>query len=214
MPPVRLPKDARKAKNPAQTIKRLLGYLKPYRVILSIMVLCLIVSSVVQVLGDKYGNVVHLGERDCSLQRRYQKVVEFAPAFSVPEETRQALYHDAVKIAKHVNYVSAGTLEFLVDRDGNHYFIEMNPRIQVEHTVTEVVTGVDIVRAQILIAEGYSLTNEETEADVIVINTCCFIHDAKEERTCGFYEGNRNYGSRFIWFCDVIYRIQRKKEHT
>ena len=114
----------------------------------------------IQVLGDKYGNVVHLGERDCSLQRRYQKVVEFAPAFSVPEETRQALYRDAVKIAKHVNYVSAGTLEFLVDRDGNHYFIEMNPRIQVEHTVTEVVTGVDIVRAQILIAEGYSLTND------------------------------------------------------
>ena len=114
----------------------------------------------IQVLGDKYGNVVHLGERDCSLQRRYQKVVEFAPAFSVPEETRQALYRDAVKIAKYVDYVSAGTLEFLVDRDGNHYFIEMNPRIQVEHTVTEVVTGVDIVRAQILIAEGYSLTND------------------------------------------------------
>ena len=112
----------------------------------------------VQVLADKYGNVVHLGERDCSLQRRYQKVVEFAPAFSVPEETRQALYRDAVKIAKHVGYESAGTLEFLVDRDGNHYFIEMNPRIQVEHTVTEVVTGVDIVRAQILIAEGFPLS--------------------------------------------------------
>jgi len=115
----------------------------------------------VQVLGDKYGNVVHLGERDCSLQRRYQKVVEFAPAFSVPEETRRALYRDAVKIAKHVGYVSAGTLEFLVDKEGNHYFIEMNPRIQVEHTVTEMVTGIDIVRAQILIAEGYPLSCEE-----------------------------------------------------
>ena len=115
----------------------------------------------VQILGDQYGNVVHLGERDCSLQRRYQKVVEFAPAWSVPEKTRQALYEDAVKVAKHVGYVSAGTVEFLVDRDGNHYFIEMNPRIQVEHTVTEMVTGVDLVRAQILIAEGKPLSTPE-----------------------------------------------------
>ena len=102
----------------------------------------------VQILGDEQGNVVHLYERDCSLQRRYQKVVEFTPAFSVPETVRQALYRDAVKIAKHVGYVNAGTLEFLVDRDGGHYFIEMNPRIQVEHTVTEMVTGIDLVRSQ------------------------------------------------------------------
>ena len=115
----------------------------------------------VQILGDQYGNVVHLGERDCSLQRRYQKVVEFAPAWSVPEATRQKLYEDAVKVAKHVGYVSAGTVEFLVDKDGNHYFIEMNPRIQVEHTVTEMVTGVDLVRAQILIAEGKPLSTPE-----------------------------------------------------
>ena len=112
----------------------------------------------VQILGDQYGNVVHLGERDCSLQRRYQKVVEFAPAFSVPEETRQKLYEDAVKVARHVGYVSAGTVEFLVDKSGAHYFIEMNPRIQVEHTVTEMVTGIDLVRAQILIAEGKPLS--------------------------------------------------------
>ena len=108
----------------------------------------------VQILADEYGNVYHLGERDCSLQRRYQKVVEFAPAWSVPQATIEALRADAVKIAKAVGYVSAGTVEFLVDRDGHHYFIEMNPRIQVEHTVTEMVTGIDIVRAQILIAEG------------------------------------------------------------
>jgi pyruvate carboxylase len=114
----------------------------------------------VQILADKHGNVYHLGERDCSLQRRYQKVVEFAPAFSVPEHVRQALYDDAVKIAKEVGYVSAGTVEFLVDKQGNHYFIEMNPRIQVEHTVTEMVTGVDLVRAQILIAEGHPLSFE------------------------------------------------------
>ena len=112
----------------------------------------------VQILADEYGNVYHLGERDCSLQRRYQKVVEFAPAFSVPEETRRQLHEDAVKIAKAVGYVNAGTVEFLVDRDGNHYFIEMNPRIQVEHTVTEMVTGIDLVRAQILIAEGQPLS--------------------------------------------------------
>ena len=89
----------------------------------------------VQILADKYGHVYHIGERDCSLQRRYQKVVEFAPAWSVPKETIDALHEDAVKIAKSVGYVSAGTVEFLVDKDGHHYFIEMNPRIQVEHTV-------------------------------------------------------------------------------
>ena len=113
----------------------------------------------VQVLGDNYGNVVHLYERDCSLQRRYQKVVEFAPAFSVDPEVRKALCADAVKIAKHVGYVNAGTLEFLVDKDGHHYFIEMNPRIQVEHTVTEMITGIDLVRSQILIAEGRPLND-------------------------------------------------------
>ncbi|HCC00806.1 MAG TPA: pyruvate carboxylase, partial [Ruminococcaceae bacterium] len=112
----------------------------------------------VQVLADQYNNTVHLYERNCSLQRRYQKVIEFAPAFSIPEETREGLYRDAVKIAKAVHYVNAGTVEFLVDQDGNHYFIEMNPRVQVEHTVTEVVTGVDIVRAQILIAQGLPLS--------------------------------------------------------
>ena len=115
----------------------------------------------VQILADQYGNVRHLGERDCSLQRRYQKVVEFAPAWSVPESIREQLHADAVKIAEAVGYVNAGTVEFLVDRDGNHYFIEMNPRIQVEHTVTEMVTGVDIVRSQILIAAGYPLSHPE-----------------------------------------------------
>ena len=115
----------------------------------------------VQVLADEYGNCYHVGERDCSLQRRYQKVVEFAPAFSVPEEVRENIRNDAVKIAKSVGYVNAGTLEFLVDKSGSYYFIEMNPRIQVEHTVTEMVTGVDLVRAQILIAEGYPLSTPE-----------------------------------------------------
>lgn len=114
----------------------------------------------VQILADEHGNVMHLGERDCSLQRRYQKVVEYAPAWSVPKDTIEALRADAVKIAKHVGYVNAGTVEFLVDSaTGKHYFIEMNPRIQVEHTVTEMVTGIDLVRAQILIAEGCPLSD-------------------------------------------------------
>ena len=115
----------------------------------------------VQVLGDSYGNVVHLYERDCSIQRRHQKVIEFTPALSITDEQRQKICADALKIAKAVNYRSAGTVEFLVDHDGNHYFIEMNPRIQVEHTVTEMTTGIDIVQSQILIAEGYSLDSDE-----------------------------------------------------
>ncbi|MDR1778855.1 MAG: pyruvate carboxylase [Clostridiales Family XIII bacterium] len=115
----------------------------------------------VQILADEHGNVVHLFERDCSLQRRYQKVVEFTPAWSLPEELRQKMCADAVKIAKAVGYVSAGTVEFIVDKSGEYFFIEMNPRIQVEHTVTEMVTGVDIVRAQVQIAEGLPLSTPE-----------------------------------------------------
>ncbi|KAF3916497.1 hypothetical protein ABW20_dc0100937 [Dactylellina cionopaga] len=111
----------------------------------------------VQLLGDNHGNVVHLYERDCSVQRRHQKVVEIAPAKDLPQETRQAILDDAVRIAKHVNYRNAGTAEFLVDNQNRHYFIEINPRIQVEHTITEEITGIDIVAAQIQIAAGASL---------------------------------------------------------
>ena len=111
----------------------------------------------VQILADNYGHVVHLLDRDCSVQRRHQKVVEYAPAFTVPDETRQIIFDSAVRLAKKVGYRNAGTLEFLVDNQNQPYFIEMNPRIQVEHTVTEMVTGIDIVQAQILIAEGFPL---------------------------------------------------------
>lgn len=104
---------------------------------------------------------MHLFDRDCSVQRRHQKVVEYAPAASISNEVRQNIFQDAVKLAKKVGYRNAGTLEFLVDADENYYFIEMNPRIQVEHTVTEMITGIDIVQSQILIAEGYPLDSEE-----------------------------------------------------
>ena len=113
----------------------------------------------VQVLGDKYGNVMHFFERDCSAQRRHQKVAELAPAITLNSELKEKIFDSSLRIAKAVNYSSAGTVEFLVDEDGNFYFIEMNTRIQVEHTVTEVITGVDLVQAQIMIAEGYKLTD-------------------------------------------------------
>jgi pyruvate carboxylase len=111
----------------------------------------------VQLLGDSHGNVVHLFERDCSVQRRHQKVVELAPAKDLPVETRDAILADAVKLAKSVSYRNAGTAEFLVDQENRYYFIEINPRIQVEHTITEEITGIDIVAAQIQIAAGASL---------------------------------------------------------
>ncbi len=115
----------------------------------------------VQILGDKHGNIVHLYERDCSIQRRHQKIIEFTPAISISKEKRQQICADAIKIARAVGYENAGTVEFLLDKENNHYFIEMNPRIQVEHTITEMVTGIDIVQSQILIAEGYALDSKE-----------------------------------------------------
>jgi pyruvate carboxylase len=113
----------------------------------------------VQVLADTYGNIVHLYERDCSVQRRHQKIVETAPSVGIPEETRQAMFEDAKRIAGHVGYVNAGTVEFMLAPDGQHYFLEVNPRVQVEHTVTEEITGVDIVQSQIRIATGSSLAD-------------------------------------------------------
>jgi pyruvate carboxylase len=111
----------------------------------------------VQLLADNYGNVVHLFERDCSVQRRHQKVIEIAPAPNLDPEVKKGLTEAAVRLAKYVNYRSAGTAEFLVEPNGKFYFIEVNARIQVEHTCTEEITNVDLVQSQIKIAEGYSL---------------------------------------------------------
>jgi len=113
----------------------------------------------VQILGDQSGNIVHLFERDCSVQRRFQKVIEVAPSVTLDQQTRDKLYEYAIKICQKVNYYNAGTVEFLVDKAGEIYFIEVNPRVQVEHTITEEVTGVDIVRSQIHIASGYKLSD-------------------------------------------------------
>ena len=116
----------------------------------------------VQILGDQHGNVIHLHERDCSVQRRYQKVVEVAPSFGLPQSIIKELCEAAVRIAREIRYDNAGTIEFLYDLDKHEwFFIEMNPRIQVEHTVTEVITGLDLVRAQILIAQGHALHDPE-----------------------------------------------------
>jgi pyruvate carboxylase len=115
----------------------------------------------VQVLGDNYGNLVHFFERDCSVQRRHQKVVEFAPSLCLTPEQREEICAAALKIARHVNYRNAGTVEFLVDQQGRYYFMEMNPRIQVEHTVTEIITGRNLVQKQILVACGYALSDPE-----------------------------------------------------
>ncbi|MCL5247060.1 pyruvate carboxylase [Cellulophaga sp. 20_2_10] len=115
----------------------------------------------VQIVADMHGNMVHLYERDCSVQRRYQKVIEFAPSIGLPQETRDSLYKYALDICKAVNYNNIGTVEFLVDDDGSIYFIEVNPRIQVEHTVTEMITNIDLVKAQLFIAGGYKLSDQQ-----------------------------------------------------
>ncbi len=118
----------------------------------------------VQILGDRHGNLLHLYERDCSVQRRHQKVVEVAPAVSLDPALRDALADAAVRLARAAGYYNAGTVEFLVDADsGEWYFIEVNPRIQVEHTVTEMVTGIDLVRAQIQVAQGLELHGAEMD---------------------------------------------------
>ena len=111
----------------------------------------------IQVVGDKHGHYTHLGERECSIQRRHQKVIEEAPSVALPEATRQKMQKAAVKAIEAIGYYNVGTLEFLLDTDGSFYFMEMNTRLQVEHPVTELVTGIDIVREQLRIAAGQRL---------------------------------------------------------
>nr|HEX4312861.1 hypothetical protein [Kofleriaceae bacterium] len=117
----------------------------------------------IQVVADKHGHYTHLGERECSLQRRHQKVLEEAPSIALPQATREKLQHAAVRAIEAIGYTNVGTLEFLLDSDGSFYFMEMNTRIQVEHPVTELVTGLDLVREQIRIAAGEKLSFDHKE---------------------------------------------------
>ncbi len=119
----------------------------------------------VQIVADHHGNIVHLFERDCSVQRRYQKVIEYAPSYGVSQEIKENLYKYALTICSAVDYNNIGTVEFLVDDDGSIYFIEVNPRVQVEHTVTEIVTGIDLIKAQIFIAGGYKLSDKQIKIE-------------------------------------------------
>ena len=121
----------------------------------------------VQIISDKYGNVVHVGERDCSIQRRHQKLIEEAPSFVIDEKTRKAMGEAAVRAAKAINYEGVGTCEFLLDKDGKWYFMEMNTRIQVEHCVTEMISRIDLVRQQIRVAAGEEL--EYTQKDIKLV---------------------------------------------
>ena len=119
-----------------------------------------------QILGDKHGNVIHLGERECSLQRKHQKIVEEAPSASVSDTLREEMGELAVKFAKKIGYYSAGTIEYIMDEDGSYYFMEMNTRIQVEHPVTEMITGIDLVDWQIKVALGEKLTIRQEEVKI------------------------------------------------
>ena len=119
-----------------------------------------------QILADKYGNVVHLGERDCSIQRNHQKVIEESPSMAIDDKLRKKMGDVAVKAAKAAHYENAGTIEFLLDKNGEFYFMEMNTRIQVEHPVTEMVTGLDLVKEQIRIASGEKLSCHQKDIKV------------------------------------------------
>jgi acetyl-CoA carboxylase biotin carboxylase subunit len=115
----------------------------------------------VQILADKHGNVIHLGERECSIQRQQQKLLEEAPSAAISDELRENICKDAVKAAKAIKYSNVGTIEFLVDEEDNHYFLEVNARVQVEHPVTEMITGIDIIKEQIRLAADEKLDRDQ-----------------------------------------------------
>ena len=135
----------------------------------------------IQIIGDNYGNVVHLGERDCTIQRRHQKLVEESPSKALSEELRSSMGEAAVNASKAVNYNSVGTVEFLLDSDNKFYFMEMNTRIQVEHGVTEMITGIDLIKEQIKVAEGRQLSFSQED---VKINGCAIECRINAENPC------------------------------
>lgn len=169
----------------------------------------------VQIIADKNGKTVHLGTRDCSIQRRNQKLVEIAPAFSLSEELNEEICQAAVKAAKAANYFNAGTVEFLLDSDNNYYFMEINTRLQVEHTVTEMITGIDIVRTQIKLALGKELlfgqedVNMRGHAIELRINAEDPQNNFMPEggKTINVYQSPGGYGVRLDGFCYQGYTI-------
>jgi acetyl-CoA carboxylase biotin carboxylase subunit len=136
----------------------------------------------VQILGDTKGNIIHLGERDCSIQRRHQKLIEESPSIIATEKFRKKIGEYAVKAARALKYRNAGTVEFIVDPDNNIYFMEMNTRLQVEHPVTEYVTGIDIVKEQIKIAAGLPLELKQTQVKISGHSIECRINAEDPER--------------------------------
>ena len=136
----------------------------------------------VQIMADKFGNVVHLGERDCSIQRRHQKMIEESPCCAISEELRQKMGETAVRAAKAVGYENAGTIEFLLDKSGEFFFMEMNTRIQVEHPVTEWVSGVDLIKEQIRVAAGMPLSVTQDEVQITGHAIECRINAEDAER--------------------------------
>lgn len=135
-----------------------------------------------QIIADEHGNVVHLGERDCSIQRRHQKILEEAPSPALSDELRKAMGESAVKVAKSVNYTNAGTIEFLLDKDNKFYFIEMNTRIQVEHPITEMITGVDLIKEQIKVSAGKELDFKQSDIEINGVALECRINAEDTEK--------------------------------
>jgi acetyl-CoA carboxylase, biotin carboxylase subunit len=169
----------------------------------------------IQVLADQHGNVIHLGERDCSIQRRYQKLVEEAPSPALSPELREKMGEAAVKAARSVQYSGAGTVEFLLDKEGNFYFMEMNTRIQVEHPVTELITGVDLVKEQIRIAAGEKLSLRQEDVRINGWSIECRINAERPEKdfmpspgTIQFYLQPGGNGVRVDSACYQGFKIQ------
>jgi acetyl-CoA carboxylase biotin carboxylase subunit len=168
----------------------------------------------VQILADQYGNALHLGERNCSLQRRHQKLIEEAPSPGVDDALRTRLGEAAVKLARSVNYTNAGTVEFLLDEEGNHYFMELNARIQVEHPLTEAVTGLDLLKEQLRMASGERLRHAQEDIRIEGHAIECRINaedPADEFRPCpgeiSFYYPPGGQGVRLDSHIHTGYRV-------